>query len=208
MSYRRPQSGSGRYPPRRPVMKKYEEKGIILEIITPELNRRRGKYGDEAILQVMGTSWFTLLEIIPEEYNTLMLQDVINIGKDERNNIKTIIGRISYDELTPVAELQVPIGIDNIMEQEELRFVAWLNKSSPVSLRLHSLQLIKGIGPKSLTKILEERKVVPFSSFEDFEERTGIGNIKGLMKQRILDEMSDPDEKHHLFTRGLRKERM
>ena len=109
---------------RRPVMKKYEEEAIILEVITPEQNRRKGKYTDETILQVMGTSWFTLLEIVPEDHNNIMLHDKILLGKDERSNIKTIIGRILFSELTPVAELQVPAAIDKILEEQETRFVS------------------------------------------------------------------------------------
>jgi putative nucleotide binding protein len=204
MSYRRNQS---RRRPSSGSLKKYEEEAIVLEVITPDMNRRRGKYSDETIIQVVGTAWFTLLEIIPEESNTLMLGDRIKLSKDDRDNVKTIIGRITHDDLTPVGELQLSQAIDQIMNEDEKRFVNWLNKSTPISLRLHSLHLIKGIGPKSLKIILDERKVVPFTTYEDFEERTGVSNIKGLIKQRILDEMTDETEKHHLFTRGMKKER-
>ena len=107
MSYRgrQPRRDSRRKPSS--SNKKYEEEAIVLDVVTPELNKKRGKYSDAHILQVVGTSWFTLLEIVPEEHNTLQLGDTIKLGKDERNNIKTIIGRIGYDELTRVAELQL-----------------------------------------------------------------------------------------------------
>lgn len=186
--------------------KKYEEDAIVLEVITPDRNRRRGRYGDSAILQVVGTSWFTLLEIIPADHNTVMLGDKIKLGKDERNQVETIIGRIAHDDLTPVGELQLDSAIETILEENSSRYVNWLNKSTPISLRLHSMHLIKGIGPKSLKVILDERKTKPFESYEEFEERTGIGNIRGLIKQRIIDELTDPTEKHFLFTRVYHKE--
>jgi len=204
---RRSRRDSRRDSRRRQSSKKYEEEAIVLEVISPDMNRRRGKYSDAHILQVVGTSWFTLLEIIPEDPNVIMLGDAIKLGKDERNKIKTIIGRIGYDDLTRVAELQLDETIDLILEKYEEKFVTWLNKSTPISLRLHSLHLIKGIGPKSLTKILNERKVRDFESYEDFEERTGVSHIKSLIKQRILDELTDPDEKHYLFTRSYSKDR-
>jgi putative nucleotide binding protein len=82
-----------------------------------------------------------------------------------------------------------------------------LNQASPISIRLHSLHLLKGIGPKSLDIILKERKLVPFTSFEDFEERTKIKDITTLIKQRIIDEITSDEEKHRLFTRPMPKER-
>jgi len=173
----------------------------------PEMNRKRGKYSDQSIMQVVGTSWFTLLEVIPEDANVVMLGDTIKLGKDERNKVQTIIGRIGYDDLTRVAELQLDDSITQIVEEREDKFVNWLNNSTPISLRMHSLHLIKGIGPKSLKIILAERKNKPFESYADFEERTGIGNIKGLLKQRIMDELTNEDEKHHLFTRNYHKDR-
>lgn len=187
--------------------KKYEEEAIVLEVMSPDVSRRRGKYSDAHIVQAVGTSWFTLLELIPEDPNVVMLGDRIKLGKEERNKIETIIGRIGYDDLTRVAEIQLEDTIEKIIEEEADRFVNWLNKSTPISLRLHSLHLIKGIGPKSLQKILGERKVKDFESYEDFEERTSIGNIKGLLKSRILDELTDETEKYHLFTRVYKKER-
>jgi putative nucleotide binding protein len=187
--------------------KKYEENGIVLEVIPTDLNRRRDKYKDQPIVQVIGMSWFTLLEIIPIDENAIMLQDSIVLSKEERSHVKTIIGRIYHENLTSIAELQLPIAIDSIIEGQHKRFVSWLNQASPISIRLHSLHLLKGIGPKSLDIILKERKLVPFTSFEDFEERTKIKDITTLIKQRIIDEITSDEEKHRLFTRPMPKER-
>jgi putative nucleotide binding protein len=187
--------------------KKYEENGIVLEVIPTDLNRRRDKYKDQPIVQAIGMSWFTLLEIIPIDENVIMLQDSIVLSKEERSQVKTIIGRINHENLTSIAELQLPIAIDSIIESQSKRFVSWLNQASPISIRLHSLHLLKGIGPKSLDIILKERKLVPFTSFEDFEERTKIKDIISLIKQRILDEIMSDEEKHRLFTRPMPKER-
>ena len=170
------------------------------------MNRRRDKYQDQPIVQAIGMSWFTLLEIIPNDENTIMLQDHIKLSKDERNQVKTIIGRINHGNLTNIAENQLLISIDSILDIQAKRFVSWLNQSAPISIRLHSLHLLKGIGPKSLNIILQERKLVPFTSYEDFEERTKIKDIKSLLKQRILDEITNDEEKHRLFTRSLSRQ--
>jgi putative nucleotide binding protein len=179
-------------------------------LITGRDNKKVGgfiSFNFIGIVQAIGTFWFTLLEIIPNDENTIMLQDEITLSKDERSQVKTIIGRIIYENLTSIAELQLPIAIDTILETQSKRFLAWLNQSSPISIRLHSLHLLKGIGPKSLNTILQERKIVPFTSYEEFEERTKVKDIKALIKQRIIDEIMSDEEKHRLFTRPVSRER-
>jgi len=209
MSYARTGGGRSRYGDRRrstqKVTKKYEEYAIVLDVIPADRNRRRDKYKGEPIIQALGQYWFTILEIIPENDNEVMLHDVIALSKEDRNQIKTIIGRIPYENLTKISELQLPVAIEKILETQTKRFLSFLNKASPISLRLHSLHLLKGVGPKSLTSILEERKILPFSSYDEFEERTKVKDIRALLKDRILEEITADDIKHRLFTRAQPK---
>lgn len=183
------------------VNTKQEEEGIILEILDPSNNRKRGKYAEASIIQVVGTAWFTLLEIVPKDVNLLSLGDKIKIDKNEDNNIESIIGRVSFDDLTRVAELQFNDSFDKMIDDREAWYVNWLNKAMPISLRYHSLNLIDGIGPKYLKKILAVRKENEFLSFDDFENRTGISNIKNLIKDRVMTELTDDTEKYNVFTR-------
>ncbi|MDH5401658.1 MAG: DUF655 domain-containing protein [Candidatus Heimdallarchaeota archaeon] len=187
--------------------KRYEELGIVLDVIMPEQNRRKDKFKDEPIVIIIGTEWFTILELVPEDPNEIMLHDEIVLNKENDSTIKAIIGRIPFDKLTSFEENQLEKAINIILDKKEKRFVTWLNQASPISIRKHSLHLIKGIGPKSLEIILNERKIMPFISFEDFNERTRIKDIKQLLVNRILDEISNEDEKHHLFTRPMKRDR-
>ncbi|MCE7735429.1 MAG: DUF655 domain-containing protein [Candidatus Heimdallarchaeota archaeon] len=206
MSYARTGGGRDRHGDRRrtsrKVTKKYEEYAIVLDVIPADRNRRRDKYRGEPIVQALGQYWLTILEIIPEDDNAIMLQDVIALSKEDRNQIKTIIGRVPYENLTKISELQLPIAIDEVLEKQSKRFMSFLNKASPISLRLHSLHLLKGVGPKSLTSILDERKILPFSSYDEFEERTKVSDIRALLKERIIEEITTDDIKHRLFTRA------
>lgn len=206
MSRRRysPQSRDRRGPQK--ISKKYEETAVVLEIITPDRNRRKDKYRESTIVQAMGEFWFTLLEIIPNDENEISLLDEITLSKDERNNVQTIIGRLRFEDLTPLAEIQLPLAIDKIIEKQEKRFLTFINKASPISLRLHSLHLLKGIGPKSLKSILDERKIIPFSSYEEFEDRTKVKDIRALLTERIKEEIESDDIKHRLFTRDKPRE--
>lgn len=205
MSYARTGGEKVRYGDRRrtfrKVTKKYEEYAIVLDVIPADRNRRRDKYKGEPIVQALGEYWLTILEIIPEDDNAIMLQDVIALSKEDRNQIKTIIGRVPYENLTKISELQLPIAIEEVIEKQSKRFMSFLNKASSISLRLHQLHLLKGVGPKSLTSILDERKILPFTSYDEFEERTKVKDIRALLKDRILEEITTDDIKHRLFTR-------
>ncbi len=187
--------------------KKYEEKAIILDTFSPDINRRYEKYKGKLIAQAVGKTWFTLFELVIKEGYSIILQDEVNLNKDSREEVETIIGRIGYDKLTNIGTSQLEIIINKIIKEREDYFVKWFNKTPPISIRLHSLQLIKGIGPKLMQSILKEREKQPFTSFEDIQERVGISNIQNLIKQRILEEIMDPNEKHKLFTRQQKDKR-
>lgn len=192
-----------RQPQKSRRQKKYEESAIVLDVIPAEINKRNDRYKDDPIIQAIGVNWFTLLEIVPNDDNTVNLMDTIELSKDNRDNIKTIIGRIKYDQLTHVAELQMMEAITKTIKESEERFVKWLNTTGPINIRLHTLQLIKGIGPKGLKEILDQRKINPFESYEDFCQRTSVGDIRELIKQRVVDEIMNEEEKHRLFTRQM-----
>ncbi|MEM1989229.1 MAG: DUF655 domain-containing protein, partial [Candidatus Bathyarchaeia archaeon] len=79
--------------------------------------------------------------------------------------------------------------------------VNFFNTSKPVTPRMHSLELIPGIGKKYMWKIIEERGKKPFESFQDLQRRTGVPNPVKLIVKRIIEELSSSDCKYRLFTR-------
>ncbi len=186
--------------------KKYEEEAIVLDILPPNSINRHDKYRNKTLVQAVGTKWFTLLELIIKSDSTVMLQDRLALDKEHRKEVETIIGRIHYDKLTSLATQQLELAVTKIVEEREREFVDWVNKATPVSIRLHSLQLVKGIGKKSRESILQQRKIKPFESFEDIEQRTEVKDIKSLIVKRIIEEISNPEEKHRLFTRDEKKD--
>ena len=199
LSYR--ESGYRERPSRRPPkQKKYERSALILDILENTTNRK-DKHKGKTIIQALGTTYLTLLEIIPINASSLTLMDEILLDKEHRSNVQTIIGRIPYDSLTNVAQVQLEDAITKIVEDNEARYVEWLNKAPPINIRLHSLQVIKGIGPKAMSSIIQSRKEEEFSSFKNFEERTGVKDIKDLIINRIQIEITDDTERHHLFSR-------
>ena len=176
--------------------RKYEEYAIILDYIPKGI-----KIGQkENIAQAIGETWFTLLELIPNRGYELEPFQRVGIGKETRKEIKQIKGRIGLDELTQTATENLRKAIEIIVKNNERRFVEFLNKAQPITTRMHSIELIPGIGKKTMLKIIEERKQVPFTSFEDLKERAGLHEPEAMFVERILKEL-EGNEKYHLFTR-------
>ncbi|MEM2151243.1 MAG: DUF655 domain-containing protein, partial [Candidatus Bathyarchaeia archaeon] len=150
--------------------------------------------------QLIGEEYFTLLEAVVREGVVLKPSDRVYIGKDSREEILYIIGRMSYDELTANAKMELENVIEKIVLNREKHFVNFFNTAKPVTPRMHALELIPGIGKKYMWKIIEEREKKPFESFQDLQKRTGIPNPVKLISKRVIEELSS-DCKYRLFTR-------
>ena len=112
-----------------------------------------------------------------------------------------IVGKIyviKYDDLTGVAQESLPEVLKDYVKENEKYFVTFLNVAEPITLKLHSLELIPGVGKKTLRHILDERKVKSFESFEDFEKRVGFKHILEAIVERIIKELKE-GEKYYLF---------
>ncbi|VVB99902.1 Uncharacterised protein [uncultured archaeon] len=89
----------------------------------------------------------------------------------------------------------------NTIHEREADFVGFFNKAGPISIRLHQLELLPGIGKKHLKEILDARDTKPFSSFKDIQERvTLLPEPANLILTRISEEMQGTS-KYYLFVR-------
>ena len=74
------------------------------------------------------------------------------------------------------------------------------NDAQPITLRLHQLNLLPGIGKKLRNSILDERKRKPFEDFDDLTERVaGLHRPKEILAERILEELREEDLKYRIF---------
>jgi putative nucleotide binding protein len=65
---------------------------------------------------------------------------------------------------------------------------------------MHSLELLPGLGNKTMWTIIEERKKKPFASFQDLADRVKtIHNPQKMVASRIVQELQERYEKHKLF---------
>jgi putative nucleotide binding protein len=185
--------------------KKYEDFAYVLDIFSAsELKAQSSNiivHRDENVSQLLGEDFFTLLEAATPKNNKPAIRSRLYIGKDVPRNILRILRRIGYDDLTVNAKMNLESVVLKILEENERRFVDFFNTARPLTPRMHALELIPGIGKKIAMKIIEEREIRSFESYEDLRRRGGMLDPVKALQQRILEELRNPEEKYRLFVR-------
>lgn len=179
--------------------KRYEEAAVVLDVLPEGRGLRRSDRNP--LVQAVGQTWFTLLELVPLLNVPILPLDVVKIGSGDRDQIETVKARIPLTELTNTATDTLPMAVSHIVQTQEKRFVDFFNKAQPITTRKHSLELLPGVGKTLMWELIEERKKMPFIGFEDIQERTKLQDVVKLVVKRIIDELRE-DPKHRLFTRG------
>ncbi|MCF8885544.1 MAG: DUF655 domain-containing protein [Nitrososphaerota archaeon] len=184
--------------------KRFEDFAYVLDIFSPRhlseyQNIVLGK--DDLIVQLLGEQYFTLLEAAVSQKYKPLIGTKIYIGRDIPKSVLRVIRRIGYENLTQNAKNELETVVRKIVEESEARFIEFFNNSQPVTPRMHALELLPGIGKKIAMKIIEEREIQPFKSYEDLKKRVGLQDPVKAIVNRIIQELSNPDERYFLFVR-------
>ena len=184
--------------------KRYEEYAYVLDFLQhgrPGVRATgRAGYRAGALIQCIGEEFFTLLEALVKEGLMLKPNDRVYVGKESREEVTYIIGRIGFDELTAAAKAELPSVISRIVLNREKWFVNFFNTARAITPRMHALELVPGIGKKYMWQVINMRERKPFESFEDLQKRTELPNPVKLITKRVLEEL-EGDSKYRLFTR-------
>jgi putative nucleotide binding protein len=185
--------------------KRYEKYAYVLDFLQrgrPGIRpSSRAGYRSGALAQLVGEEFFTLLEALVIEGVVLRPYDRVYVGKESREEVTYIIGRVAYNALTANAKMELPLIISRIVLNREKWFINFFNTSQAVTPRMHALELIPGIGKKYMWQIVNERERTPFNSFEDLQTRTELPNPVKLITKRILEELAG-ESKYLLFIRA------
>jgi putative nucleotide binding protein len=181
--------------------KRYEEYAYVLDFLPHGRPGARPSYRAGALVQVVGEEFFTLLEALVKEGVLVKPYERVYVGKDPRDKITYILGRIGYDELTSSAKMELPGVVEKIVLNREDWFVNFFNTAQAITPRMHALELIPGIGKKYMWQIINERERTPFKNFDDLQQRANIPNPAKLITKRILEELAG-ESKYRLFTRA------
>ena len=178
-----------------------EEFAVVLDFL-PEGHPldKRPSHRKTALSQAIGKTKFTLLELIPKPGVFLNIGDEVYIGEGKREQVHHIEGRIDLHKLTNTASGELVYTVDHLVTLNEKRFVDFFNNARPLSTRMHSLELLPGLGKKHMWEVVESRREGVFTSFEDVKKRVKLlPDPKKLIIARIMKELSG-SEKHRLFT--------
>lgn len=186
---------------------KKEEEVIILDYlkfgyVNPDRPTTRGM----PIAQTIGVDKFTLIEVTPKDGIDLEIHDKVYIGPGKRDKVNRVKGLLDFEKLTATSRIELEYAIKDIIQGKEDEYVKFFNEIDPLSIKLHKLELIPGIGKKHMNMILEEREKEPFKSFEDLKTRVPLlGDPVELLAKRVILELDTTQvkrgkKKYYLFT--------
>ncbi|ESQ24817.1 MAG: putative RNA-binding protein [uncultured Acidilobus sp. JCHS] len=89
---------------------------------------------------------------------------------------------LKFSDLTELAKRNLKDAVKIIVRSREKEFVEFFNKAAPINIRLHAIELLRGVGKKTLKAILDARERKPFQSFDE---------IKKLLKDDPVDVLAD-----------------
>ncbi|MFT4947268.1 MAG: putative nucleotide binding protein [Natronomonas sp.] len=174
--------------------------GIVLDFLPHgRTEDDRPQYEKEPLAYVLDSEEFELYEIIAESDANVTIGDRVDPATAD---FVTRYSTIEYDDLPGGAKSELEYVIEDLVEEQEQRFVDFYNDAQPITLRLHQLNLLPGIGKKLRNNILDERKRKPFESFEELEERIGgLHDPEQVLYDRIMEELREDDLKYRIFAR-------
>lgn len=180
--------------------KSREENAVVLDFLPNGYPfDKRPIHQKTPIAQVIGKEHFTLLEVAPKKDVFFQPYDEIYIGAGKRDKVHHIVGKLAMSRLTGTAQKELEFVINDLVDQNEQKFIEFFNKAIPLSTRMHQLELLPGVGKKHMWQIVEERRSDEFKNFDDIRKRVKLlPNPKKTIVKRILLEIGGK-EKYNLF---------
>ncbi len=169
--------------------KKYEEYAYVLDFI-PRGKSKIIKGREGPILQAIGEDRLTLLEILALNGLEFEVGERISIGKERRTKILSVLGKLTYEELSNEAKGELEAVVELLVKNNENRYIGVFNLLQPITPRLHALELIPGIGKTFMHQILDERTRKSFTNFDELQKRIGLREPSKLIAKRIVEEIS------------------
>ena len=172
----------------------------MLDYLPQGRSTERG-FHKEPVALALGESELKLLEIVPKPDRPLTVGSRIPLVPVDGTPppIDHVRRRVSFTELTAVAQRELPVALEQIVKSNEARFLRLFNEAQAVSRRFHLLELLPGIGKKTMWTIVEERRRGPFETFAALEERTRVKHPERVVAARIEQELKGAEDKYRLF---------
>lgn len=179
-------------------MTKREEYAVVLDFLA---NGKSAGASREPIAQVLGETYFTLLEVVVKPGVNLKAGERVYVGRGERTQVDHIRGRITFPQLTTSGQSEAKEQIRKLVAGREADFIGFFNRAGSLNIRTHALELLPSIGKRHLDSIITAREQKPFESFADLHARVpSLGRVEDVFCNRIIEELRG-DSKYYLFTK-------
>lgn len=179
-----------------------EEYAIVLDFLPNGYPfDTRPSHKKTPIVQALGKTHFSLLELVSKKGVFLQPYQEVYIGEGKRDQIHHINGTLLFDKLTHSARQELDFVIKDLVKKNPEPFIQFFNTAGPLSTRRHMLELLPGVGKKHMWEIIEERKKEPFASFEDIKKRVKLmpDPEKGIVRRIRLE--IEGEEKRKIFVK-------
>ncbi len=177
-----------------------ESYAYILDYLPNGRQTDRGFHREPLALAV-GETELKLFEIVPRAGTPLAVGQRIPLVPVDGTPppIDHVRRRLGYDELTVVGRTELPNALERIVQGNPEKYLRFFNEAPAVSRRFHLLELLPGIGKKTMQQIVDERRRAPFRSFAEIETRLRLKSPEKLIVGRIEQELSGVEDKYRLF---------
>ena len=178
-----------------------EDYAYVLDVLTEGRPDSKRRFRREPVVYGLGIEEFKIFDMKPVPGAAINIGDRSYIGKEteERTQIDHVRARVNYKELTHTAQSELVFVLDEIVRENEEKFIQFYNHAGPISRRYHSLELIPGLGKKTMNLIVKNR---PYTSFREMEEKIpNFRNPEKYISHRIENEIKETDQKYRLFVR-------
>lgn len=170
---------------------------VLLDVLPNGLpDDNRPAHQKSPVAYGLGTDAFQLYKLTFVESTDASVTD--RIGLDGPS-----VGRyreVEFDDLTRNAAAEIEYAVADIVDADERRFVDFYTEAEPITLRLHRLNLLPGIGKKLRNNLLDERKRGPFETFEEVSDRvSGLHRPREVIAERVVEEIREDDLKYRVF---------
>jgi putative nucleotide binding protein len=159
----------------------------------------RPQYQKQPLVYALDTAEFQLYEVVFTDAPDITIGDTFDVEDIDADRTRTV----EFDDISGGARSELEYAVEDIVAENESRFVDFYNDAQPITLRLHQLNLLPGIGKKLRNAILDERERKSFESFEELASRVnGLHDPEGVLVERILEEIRQDDLKYRTFARA------
>lgn len=177
-----------------------ENFAYVLDYLPTGRQTERG-FHREPLALALGEDELKLFELVPRAGVTLVPGQRIPLVPQEGvpPPIDHVRRRLGLSELTVAARTELPVTLERIVRENSARYLRFFNEAPAVSRRFHLLELLPGIGKKTMQLLVEERRKAPFQSFAELEDRAHLKSPERLVVARIEQELSGVQDKYRLF---------